>query len=289
MIYPHNLVAWAIRWLVVLVGKCLLEIVPSRFFWSRSPSSFTIRRRRASTLHGSHPYIAPKDSDDRSPCPALNTLANHGYMYVLPSLQPRRPQDIRLLREAFGLSLPLATFLTLGGFALLHQHETGARLTEIRLSDLARHGRIEHDQSLAHDDTLPGEKYAPCRPDFHRLRALLDSSHNGRGLTLRDVARARVLRAQGVPQLDKMHAEIARGEMALVLGIFGTPVGKIDEEYPEEQQVALDMLLPWWEQERFPQGWVPTKRQGLLSTMRMSAVMRREMRRLESAEKQLAS
>ena len=27
-----------------------------------------------------YPYIAPKREDDRSPCPALNTLANHGFM-----------------------------------------------------------------------------------------------------------------------------------------------------------------------------------------------------------------
>ena len=27
-------------------------------------------------------YAPPSPSDDRSPCPALNTLANHGYMYV---------------------------------------------------------------------------------------------------------------------------------------------------------------------------------------------------------------
>lgn len=29
-----------------------------------------------------HPYIHPTAGDVRSPCPALNTLANHGYMYV---------------------------------------------------------------------------------------------------------------------------------------------------------------------------------------------------------------
>lgn len=29
-----------------------------------------------------HIYMTPKDGDHRSPCPALNALANHGYMYV---------------------------------------------------------------------------------------------------------------------------------------------------------------------------------------------------------------
>jgi hypothetical protein len=30
----------------------------------------------------SHDWQAPGPQDVRSPCPALNTLANHGYMYV---------------------------------------------------------------------------------------------------------------------------------------------------------------------------------------------------------------
>lgn len=28
----------------------------------------------------SHDFIAPKEGDSRSPCPALNAMANHGYM-----------------------------------------------------------------------------------------------------------------------------------------------------------------------------------------------------------------
>jgi hypothetical protein len=26
------------------------------------------------------PWVAPSDGDSRSPCPALNSLANHGYL-----------------------------------------------------------------------------------------------------------------------------------------------------------------------------------------------------------------
>lgn len=31
---------------------------------------------------GAHMYIAPGPADVRSPCPALNALANHGYLLV---------------------------------------------------------------------------------------------------------------------------------------------------------------------------------------------------------------
>lgn len=30
------------------------------------------------------PWTAPGPTDSRGPCPMLNTLANHGYLYVFP-------------------------------------------------------------------------------------------------------------------------------------------------------------------------------------------------------------
>lgn len=34
------------------------------------------------TATESHSYIEPSGTDHRSPCPALNALANHGYLYA---------------------------------------------------------------------------------------------------------------------------------------------------------------------------------------------------------------
>ncbi|KAF7360782.1 HEME-HALOPEROXIDASE domain-containing protein [Mycena venus] len=34
----------------------------------------------ASSINSRHQWIAPKATDLRSPCPGLNTLANHGYL-----------------------------------------------------------------------------------------------------------------------------------------------------------------------------------------------------------------
>lgn len=31
---------------------------------------------------GTRPYVPPTKSDSRSPCPGLNVLANHGYLYA---------------------------------------------------------------------------------------------------------------------------------------------------------------------------------------------------------------
>jgi hypothetical protein len=49
-------------------------------------------RTRAPRPRAAHPYVAPAPGDSRCPCPALNALANHGYLCV-----PRARAHPRLL------------------------------------------------------------------------------------------------------------------------------------------------------------------------------------------------
>ena len=85
---------------------------------------------------------------------------------------------------------------------------------------------------------------------------------DGRDLTAEDIARARVERESECPALNGLHSEIARGEMALVLGVFGQ--GNADHH----QGVPLDMLREWLVEERLPDGWKPSHTLGLLQTIR---------------------
>lgn len=175
--------------------------------------------------------------------------------------------------EGFNLTRPLAWFLTCGGFILLRQWGS------ISLEDLARHACIEHNASLAHYDCKKTQEYAPSEVATMFFERLLKDSSDGKGLTIEDIARARVRREKesqdggGVP-LDPIHAEIARGEMALVLDIFGTPLKE-----GGELEVPVDLLQQWWvPYERFPPGWAPHKKQGLLETIRTAAQIRTAMR-----------
>ncbi|TFY57029.1 heme-thiolate peroxidase, partial [Rhodofomes roseus] len=165
-----------------------------------------------------HDYCPPQRGDSRSPCPALNTLANHGYLprdgkVITPSVL------IHALREGYHLSYTLAWFLTHGGFYLL-----GQRRKRICLQDLSRHNCIEHDASLVHPDVGFRDEYAPIEMHLHMLEDLMRYSKDGVVMTPDDVARARVAReaAYTIP-MDKIHAEIARGEMAIVLQLFNNP------------------------------------------------------------------
>jgi len=215
----------------------------------------------------SHEWRPQQPGDVRSPCPALNTLANHGYL-PRDGKQLTASVLIRGLEEGYGLSGPLANVLAIGGVALLGQ------LGTFGLNDLARHNRIEHDASLGHRDTKGRDEYAPLSPDSTLVKQFLDHANDGRLMTVEDVARARVLRESQCPALNNLHAEVARGEMAIALGLFSEPNS-------DRQGIPVDMLRNWFSQERLPDGWKPTHTQGLLETMRTSRQIFNEMKRIE--------
>ncbi|KAI9441393.1 Cloroperoxidase [Lactarius indigo] len=218
-----------------------------------------------------HEWIPKQPGDVRSPCPALNTLANHGYL-PHDGKQLTAPILIHALQEGYGLSTPLAHFLVHGGIFLLGQ--TGA----FGLNDLARHNRIEHDASLVHDDAKDRDEYAPISPSSKLVMNLLAQAEDGRVLTAEDVARARVERESQCPVLNNLHAEIARGEMAIALGLFG------QENADHQQGVPLDMLRQWLAEERLPEGWKPTHTQGLLQTIRTAREIRSLMATFKNEE-----
>jgi len=219
----------------------------------------------------SHEWRPQQAGDVRSPCPALNTLANHGY---LPHDGKQLSFSVisHALEEGYGLSDQLANFLVAGGIALL------AQVGSFDLSDLARHNRIEHDASLVHDDTKPRDEYAPIPADPVLIKQFLEEVKDGQYVTVEDVARARVWRESQCPALNKFQAEIARGEMAIALGLFSQP-----ETDTHKQGIPVDMLRTWFSEERLPDGWKPNHTQGLLETKEMATKLRNEMKKIEDS------
>lgn len=203
-----------------------------------------------------HEFNPPLFDDERSPCPALNSLANHSYI-------PHNGRDIgfwtsvNALREVYNVSLILAIVLTLAGCLLCAPGGgTISFRSSFSLSDLAQHGKIEHDGSLSRPDARPGSLVAPCPPDPARLASLCADADS---LTLDDMCRVRAARdAQLRKPLSLFHAEVARGEVALTYGTFARPDGRV---------LAND-LRTWFGQDRLPSGWTaPHATQGLFATM----------------------
>jgi len=226
---------------------------------------------------GAHEWCPPKEGDSRSPCPALNAMANHGYL-------PHDGRNISVLkliwglRACYGLSLPLAIVLGIGAFILLK------RITPVTLEHIGKHNCIEHNASLVHDDCPSTEEYAPIGV----VPALLDALV-GRGwsdekkpsaddlLEIEDVAKFRLRRENECGPVDGVHAEIARGEMAIALGIWEHKVGS-------HAGIRKDWLRDWFEHGRLPNGWRPTHSQGLRDTVRRSSKLRDMMAQMKAAQ-----
>ncbi|KAJ7840845.1 Cloroperoxidase [Mycena olivaceomarginata] len=98
-----------------------------------------------------HRWIAPGATDVRSPCPGLNTLANHGYL-------PRNGKDISIpmildaAKEGFNFAPD--TVLAAAKFGLL---SSSTATTTLNLDALKLHGLIESDASISRGDFALGD------------------------------------------------------------------------------------------------------------------------------------
>lgn len=136
-------------------------------------------------------YRAPTPTDLRSPCPVINSLANHGY--IARSGRNIRASDLRAAMSILGISIPLRQLLTSvtylehrdpspptrtgggGGFWAFLRHPFayvlgtfGVRAKGqvdalgapcLNLDDLDRHGAIEHDVSMSRRDFAQGDNH----------------------------------------------------------------------------------------------------------------------------------
>lgn len=92
---------------------------------------------------------------ERSPCPALNILANHGY--IARSGKALHAIDVAsMASHVFNMSFITLYAATL--VILLRCHINP--FSTFALNDISRHGDIEHDASLFHDDHYTGKHHS---------------------------------------------------------------------------------------------------------------------------------
>ncbi|KAJ8081215.1 hypothetical protein PM082_018072 [Marasmius tenuissimus] len=120
-----------------------------------------------------YPWQAPGPNDLRSPCPGLNTLANHGLlprhgrnisvpMIVEaafselanePSLSSPPSSDPAFLHVIEGYNMESDIPIGAGKIGLLTSREAET----MSLHDIALHGNIEHDASISREDIALGD------------------------------------------------------------------------------------------------------------------------------------
>ncbi|KAJ7617858.1 Chloroperoxidase [Roridomyces roridus] len=220
-------------------------------------------------------YHPPAEGDLRSVCPAINTMANHGYIRrdgkgITPWMMAAG------LRACYGLSTPLSLFLTIGGWFLIKRYA----LRALTLADIGLHGGVEHDASVVHRDCPAGQKDAP----IEIIPELVDEfTRNVKDalVTNEDIVETRIRRERASPPLDPMHAEIARGEMAIILGVWARSADGVEG-------VPLPWMKLWLGQERLPEGWRPDHTETLRSVVKRATALRTAMNKMKKEETEAA-
>lgn len=171
-------------------------------------------------------------NDLRSPCPALNSLANHGFL-------PRDGRGITLpiLRQVLPFALnvgkDLADLFFFGAvtFGLTHD-------AKFDLADLNKHNAIEHDGSLSRADATTGDNHSFNQSIFDTY---MDQFKGSDVINPALAGKARMFRIKTEQARDKefkygpREKLISNGETSLILGVFGG----IDEGIAKKDLVKI--------------------------------------------------
>ncbi|KIM42002.1 hypothetical protein M413DRAFT_410597 [Hebeloma cylindrosporum] len=260
------------------------------------------QRGSSNSAAGNHEF---KRMGSRSPCPALNILANHGYV-TRDGTNLTFLEVVKAMVFVYNLSYPLAIFLAMAGFLTAGKlsypkpafefsqnpspRSWGQTLTSLPLviirgllsllptftldlTSLSQRGRwkIAHDASFVHPNGKPSNA-----PDPTLVQNLLRSADKvGGGFSLHDIVMFHVSRVKSTTQsqsLDNVHSQVVLGECALtwlMLRASGSDAKGF---------VPVSRLGQWFGEERLPDNWWkdgedgvrPKAVVGLLGTRRLA-------------------
>jgi len=229
-------------------------------------------------------YAPSGAGDKRSPCPLINSLANHGYIarngqnipasdlnaamneiglsaalgavFARPIYNVHQDPKTAYLRKRAGFFRRLWSIIrnpwaVLSMFAMRRWDQKNSKgKAVLDLDQLALPGVVEHDISLTRRDHLQGEGNNAPQSDL--IEDLLACSKDGKTLTMEDLAALRKRRIQR--QLDdnpglhygSLQHQIACTEIALVLNLLG-----------DGKSVPCDYARAFFQEERLPvkEGW----------------------------------
>ncbi|KAK5994468.1 Peroxidase stcC-like protein [Cladobotryum mycophilum] len=191
-------------------------------------------------------YAPPGVFDSRSPCPMLNTLANHNYL-------PHNGLNISAPMIADAFTKALNVDPTLAQSAVLFADNFGKDV--FTLEDLYDPNIIQHVASITRDDDSE-------RIDLLRIEAFMADSSSS-SVTVDSIAKTRLrLNAESAPRnFSNLQTTASLSEAGMIL-MFLTNDPPAANAPLSEFQGPKDRLWTFLTQERFPIefGWRPSKR-----------------------------
>ncbi|ORY77379.1 Chloroperoxidase [Protomyces lactucae-debilis] len=193
-----------------------------------------------------HPWIPAGAGDVRSPCPALNALANHGF---LPHNGRGMTVPILVQGLSEGLNVSPDFTIAIGSLGLT----AGKRqLGAFDLDELQQHNfPIEHDASLSRQDTYFGSANPFNNATWQQYLAFfkdaevvsISAASNGKYARVKDSQQRNPTFTYGPQQFVLSYGEVALYQSVLGNPLTGTP--------------KTSYVRTFFEQERLPyeEGW----------------------------------
>ncbi|RLN44240.1 hypothetical protein BBJ28_00024500 [Nothophytophthora sp. Chile5] len=175
----------------------------------------------------------------RSPCPALNALANHGYL-------PRDGLNITedVLHDALMSVFNLDESATQTLLALVP--------STFSLDYLGTHNLVEHDASLVHTDAYFGED--PASVNETMVEDLLSRSIDGTTLGVTEVA---AVRADRLAECQANNPECSFSASQLKIAYIEASIFILGFGGDVNESVSVDAARAFMSEERIPDDFVP--------------------------------
>lgn len=166
-------------------------------------------------------WTAPSASDLRSPCPLLNSLANHDFL-------PHSGADISVpvlldaLDAALNIDSTARWFFQQQGEKALTASSTGNAST-FHLTDLRTHNLIEHDGSLSRRDLAEGDNWSFDGEVFNETKTYWEDDLISVGQAAKALHSRQETQKETNAEYDMPLGQYANaiGQTAMYLGLFG--------------------------------------------------------------------
>jgi len=190
-------------------------------------------------------FIPPREGDSRSPCPALNALANHGIL-------PHNGRNLSRFDLSIAIQTTFNTNWTVPTFILERVSRRYGRAT-FDLSDFCAHNVGEHDGSLTrHDFHFQPDQNTPSLDLVARFLTLVQGNHDKLSPALLSRAMS-IRRIQS--RVQNRHFYLTRAQRWFGSANGAMMLSLIGRDYKT--------LKVWLEEERIPDGWEPRCRDRL--------------------------